>query len=217
MKYVGRFILWVILGALFGTAIGVIARRVGFPDVGGGALAGLICAPVVIMVLLLADYLDELAFWAIGGAIVGALALSLIVSLGSRTVQHTGFLAGFTAENMLTGASVGAVLTTWLGAGGAVFKRGTTGIIGLLLSIIAGGFLGAAVWWLGEALGNWLEYDTLTVRFLGLVNTWQWGETIAGVPIAILTGIVATTVLFPPQKEALFKEVGGRTLTRQVK
>jgi hypothetical protein len=217
MKYLGRFILWLILGALFGTAIGVIARRLGFSDVGGGALAGLVCAPVVIMFLLLADYLDELVFWAIGGAIVGALSLSLIVSLGTRTVQHTNLLAGFTAQNMITGSSVGAVLSTWLGAGGAVFKRGLTGVIGLLLSIIAGGFLGAAVWWLGALIGNWLEYETFTVKFLGLVNTWQWGETIAGVPIAILTGIIATTLLFPPQKEALFKEVGGRTLTRQVK
>ncbi len=216
MRYVLRFILWVILGALFGTAIGVIARRLGFQDMGGGALAGLVCAPVVIMFLLLADYLDELVFWAIGGAILGALTLSLIVSLGSRTVQHTKLLAGFTAQNMISGASVGAVLSTWLGAGGAVFKRGLTGVIGLLLSIIAGGFLGGATWWLGALIGKWLEYETLTVNFLGS-NTWQWGETIAGVPIAIVTGIIATTLLFPPQKEALFREVGGRTLTRQVK
>jgi len=206
--------MWLILGALFGTAIGAIARRLGFADVGGGALAGLISAPVVVMVLLLVDHLDELIFWAIGGALFGALALALMASLGSRAVQTTGLLTGFSAENMIMGASAGAVLATWMGAAGAVFHRGTTGIIGLLLSVIAGGFLGAAVWWLGDILGNWLGYGPLTFRFLGLVHTWQWGETIAGVPIAIVAGIITTSLLFPSPTQALFKKVGGRTLTR---
>ena len=71
MKQLGRLILWVILGALFGTAIGVLSRRLGNGDLSGGALAGLIMAPIVVMFLLLADYLDELFFWAIAGALFG--------------------------------------------------------------------------------------------------------------------------------------------------
>lgn len=214
MRYLGRFILWVVLGAFFGTAIGVIARRLGYPDLGGGALAGLIGAPVVVMILLLVDHLDELIFWSVGGAIFGALTLSLMASLGNRAVQNTSLLTGFAAENLILGASAGAVLATWMGAAGAVFNRGATGFIGLLLSVVAGGFLGAAVWWLGDLIGGWLEYGTRTVRFLGLNHSWQWGETIAGVPIAIVAGIITTTLLFPSPKQALFKEVGGRTLTR---
>jgi len=215
MRFWGKFILWVILGALFGTAIGVLARRLGYADLSGGMLAGMIAAPIVIMFLLLVDYVDELAFWAVGGAVVGSLALSLLTSLGMR-VQGASLTAGFTAENMLTGAAVGAVLMTWLGSGGAVFKRGSTGVIGLLLSVIAGAFLGASVWWLGDLIGGWIKSETVTVNIFGLVNTWQWGETIAGVPVAVLIGTITTNYLFP-QGDALYKEVGGRTLTRHGK
>jgi hypothetical protein len=215
MRFWGKFILWVILGALFGTAIGVLARRLGYADPSGGMLAGMIAAPVVIMFLLLVDYIDELALWAVGGAIVGGLTLSLLTSLGMR-VQGANLTAGFTVENMLNGAAVGAVLMTWLGAGGAVFKRGSTGVIGLLLSVIAGAFLGAAVWWLGDLIGGWIKSEIVTVNIFGLVNTWQWGETIAGVPVAVLIGTITTNYLCP-QGNALYKEVGGRTLTRHGK
>ena len=125
MKYLGKFILWVILGALFGAAIGILARRLGFPDFGGGALAGMMAGPIVIMFLLLADYLDELVFWAIGGALLGGISLALFGMIGSRTVGSIGF----SMQDVITGAPIGAVLATWLGAGTAIFKRGTTGAV----------------------------------------------------------------------------------------
>ena len=214
MRHLGKLILWLILGALFGTAIGVLTRRMGYADLSGGMLAGMLAAPVVVMFLLLVDYLDELAFWAVGGAIIGGLALGLITSLGNRTIGGGNLAAGFTSENLITGASVGAVVTTWLGAGGAVFKRGTTGFIGILLSVIAGGFMGAATWWLGGQIGNWLEFELVTVTVLNRPYMWQWGETIAGMPVAVIAGAIATSYLFP-QEDVLYKEVAGRTLKGQ--
>lgn len=193
MKYLGKFILWVILGALFGTAIGILARRLGFADFGGGALAGMMAGPIVIMFLLLADFLDELLFWALGGALLGAISLALFGMIGNRTVGSTGF----SMQDVIAGAPIGAVLSTWLGAGTAIFKRGTTGVIGLLLSVIAGGFLGVAVWLLGDLIGG----ELYTLSFLGGSYQWRLGEAIAGIPIAILTGVVTTRVIFPQDSQ----------------
>jgi MFS family permease len=210
MRSLGKLTLWLILGVLFGTAVGVMTRRMGQADVSGATLTGMMVAPVFVMVLLLIDYVDELVFWAIGGGIVGALALGLISSLGGRTIGGGSLLAGFTGQNLFTGGTVGAVITTWLGAGGAVFKRGVTGVIGILVSVVAGGFMGAASWWLGNLIGGFLGLDLVTVRVLGQAYSWQWGESFAGIPVAILVGALVTNYLFP-QEETLYKEVGGRT------
>jgi hypothetical protein len=119
-------------------------------------------------------------------------------------------LAGFTTQNFITGATVGAVVTTWLGAGGAVFKRGTTGLIGILISVVAGGFMGAAAWYLGDLISGLLGLDLTTVQVLNQGYSWKWGETIAGIPVAVLVGALVTNYLFP-QQDILFKEVAGRT------
>ncbi len=143
MRNVGRVILWVILGAVLGSAVGIIARRLGFADVSGGILGGMISAPAILMLILLFDYVDELIFWAIGGAIVGALLLTGLGAFAGQTTGSAGLGARFSLPTAINGALVGSVLATWLGAGALVFKRGMIGLVALLISVVAGGFLGA--------------------------------------------------------------------------
>ena len=191
MRNVGRVILWVILGAVLGSAVGIIARRLGFADVSGGILGGMVSAPAILMLFLLFDYVDELIFWAIGGAIVGALLLTLLGAFGGQSTGSAGLAARFSIQTAINGALVGSVLATWLGAGALVFKRGMIGLVALLISVVAGGFLGAMVWMLGDLIGG----KMITVEVLGRVNTWRQGEMIAGVPAGILAGLASSQFL----------------------
>jgi hypothetical protein len=171
--------------------VGIIARRLGYADVSGGILGGMLAAPAILMLILLFDYVDELIFWAIGGAVVGALLLTGLAAFGGQTAGSAGLAGRFSLPIALNGALVGSVLATWLGAGALVFKRGMVGLIALLTSVVAGGFLGAMVWMLGDLIGG----QMITVEVLGRVNTWRQGEMIAGVPAGILSGLAASQFL----------------------
>ena len=191
MRNLGRVVLWVILGAVLGSAVGIIARRLGYADVSGGILGGMVAAPAILMLILLFDYVDELIFWAIGGAVVGALLLTGLAAFGGQTAGSAGLAGRFSLPMALNSALVGSVLATWLGAGALVFKRGMVGLIALLTSVVAGGFLGAMVWMLGDLIGG----QMITVEVLGRVNTWRQGEMIAGVPAGIMSGLAASQFL----------------------
>jgi hypothetical protein len=102
-----------------------------------------------------------------------------------------------TTGGTLDRALIGSAIATWFAAGSGMFKKGTSGIIGFLVSVIIGAPLGAVVWKLGDIVGG----GVVSIAFLGQVSVWTWGETLVGIPIGILVDFIATRFLFVTEFE----------------
>ncbi|MBN1316425.1 MAG: hypothetical protein JXA42_13200 [Anaerolineales bacterium] len=201
-KYWRKIALWIVMGCAFGTFTGIIARRISLDSLTGGMLAGMVAAPILVILLLLINNWDKLIIWAIAGAIAGAASLSLMTYITNYALKPLDFKITLTTGGTLDRALIGAAITTWFAAGGSMFKKGTSGIIGFLVSAIFGAPLGACVWKLGDIIGGSLS----TFTFLGQVSVWAWGETLMGAPIGILAGYITTRYLFvtdfePPKRK----------------
>jgi hypothetical protein len=196
MRQIVRVVVWGLLGALFGIAVGILSRQLGYGDPVGGILAGAMVAPAIVMIYILGGYWGDLMYWTFGGAVLGALTLAVIAYLGQRSFQAIGLESYLTMRRVMNGAMVGAVVLTWFGIGWSIFRGDARGIISLLLSIILGAFIGALVWVVGDVIGGRLY----TVRIAGVVNTWRLGEMLAGVPVGILGGVLITRYLYQNPK-----------------
>ena len=192
IKRLVRGFCWLILGAVYGTAVGVFSRRLGLFELTGGLLGGMIAAPLMVMMLLLIDYWRQLVIWAVYGAIVGAAGFIIIWFVADQALGHYLLTGDLTTGRVISGALVGAATGTWIGAGTAVFQRGTLGLIGMLSALIAGAFLGAVVWMVGNAIGG----RAVIVEIGSYVAMWKLGETVAGIPLGVVVGIATTQVLF---------------------
>ena len=192
MRKIVRFVVWALLGALFGIAVGVLSRRFGYGDPVGGILTGAMVAPAIVMIFILGGYWGDLMYWTFGGAVLGALTFVVIAYLGQRSVQGFTLDTYVTSRRVLNGAIVGAVVLTWFGIGWSIFRGDARGIISLLISIIAGAFVGTLVWVVGDAIGG--RYFEVQIARMSL--TWRLGEMIAGVPVGILGGALTYQFLY---------------------
>jgi len=195
MKGLVKVWLWSVLGVLFGTAVGILRRKLPFGGATDAIFSGMIAAPLLVMFLLLTDYLRELVGWAIGGFIVGALFLAIVGNYAQETVEVVGVEANITMRRALNGGLVGAMVMTWFGAGWSIFRGKNNGIVGLLLSLILGAFCGLLVWFVGQSIGGQVQ----TIMFLGSPSSWRLGESAAGIPLGILGGVASTQYMFPQQ------------------
>jgi hypothetical protein len=197
MKQIVRIVVWGLLGALFGAAVGILSRRFGYGDPAGGILTGAMVAPAIVMVFILGGYWADLMYWTFGGAVLGVITFVIIAYLSQRSLQGFGVESYVTTGRVVNGAIVGAVLLTWFGIGWSVFRGDARGIISLLISIILGAFVGMLVWVVGDAIGGKLY----TVRVAGLVNSWRLGEMIAGVPVGLVGGALTYRFLYDNHKD----------------
>jgi hypothetical protein len=197
MRQIGRVVVWSLLGALFGIAVGILSRRFGYGDPVGGILTGAMVAPAIVMIFILGGYWGDLMYWTFGGAVLGALTFVIIAFLGQRSLQGVTMESYVTMRRVINGAVVGAVVLTWFGIGWSIFRGDARGIISLLISIIFGAFIGMLVWIVGDAIGGRLY----TVRVAGLANSWRLGEMLAGVPVGILGGALTTHFLYHNHKQ----------------
>jgi hypothetical protein len=197
MRQIGRVVVWSLLGALFGIAVGILSRRFGYGDPVGGILTGAMVAPAIVMIFILGGYWGDLMYWTFGGAVLGALTFVIIAFLGQRSLQGVTMESYVTTRRVINGAVVGAVVLTWFGIGWSIFRGDARGIISLLISIIFGAFIGMLVWIVGDAIGGRLY----TVRVAGLANSWRLGEMLAGVPVGILGGALTTHFLYHNHKQ----------------
>jgi len=192
MKGIGKLLVWSILGVVFGTAVGIVRRNLPFGGVTDALFAGMIAAPSMVMVLLLMDYIRELVGWAIGGFVIGAALLYVVANFTEDTV---GVEVDSVVRRTLYGGIIGAVAMTWLGAGWSVFRGSNSGIIVLLFALIIGAFFGVLVHSLGQSIGG----KGYSFELLGAFIAWRLGESVAGIPIGILSGAVVTQYLFPSE------------------
>lgn len=192
MRQIINFVVWALLGALFGIAVGVLSRRFGYGDPVGGILTGAMVAPAIVMIFILGGYWGDLMYWTFGGAVLGALSFAVIAYFGQRSLQVVGLESYVTQRRVISGAIVGAVVLTWFGIGWSIFRGDARGIISLLISIIFGAFIGALVWVVGDAIGG----ELYSVRLAGVVSSWRFGEMIAGVPVGILGGALTSHFLY---------------------
>ena len=196
MRQIVRVVVWALLGGLFGIAVGVLSRQFGHGDPVGGILTGAMVAPAIVMIFILGGYWGDLMYWTFGGAVLGALSFVVIAYLGQRSLQTITLESYVTTGRVINGAIVGAVVLTWFGIGWSIFRGDARGIISLLISIILGAFIGALVWVVGDAIGG----KIYSVHIAGVVNTWRFGEMIAGVPVGILGGALTTRFLYQNHK-----------------
>jgi hypothetical protein len=197
MRQIGRVVVWSLLGAVFGIAVGVLSRRFGYGDPVGGILTGAMAAPAIVMIFILGGYWGDLMYWTFGGAVLGALTFVIIAYLGQRSLHGVTMESYVTTRRVMDGAIVGAVVLTWFGIGWSIFRGDARGIISLLISVIFGAFIGMLVWIVGDAIGGQLY----TVRIAGVTNSWRLGEMLAGVPVGILGGTLTTHFLYHNHKE----------------
>lgn len=196
MRQIVRIVVWTLLGALFGIAVGVLSRRFGYGDPVGGVLTGAMVAPAIVMIFILGGYWGDLMYWTFGGAVLGALTFVVIAYLSQRSLQAVGLESYVTQRRIMDGAVVGAVVLTWFGIGWSIFRGDARGIISLLISIIFGAFIGALVWVVGDAIGGRLY----SVTVAGVTSSWRLGEMIAGVPVGIVGGALTTHFLYHNHK-----------------
>jgi hypothetical protein len=197
MRQIVRIVVWGLLGALFGIAVGILSRRFGYGDPVGGILTGAIVAPAIVMIFILGGYWGDLMYWTFGGAVLGALTFVVIAFLGQRSLQGIAMESYVTTRRVINGAIVGAVVLTWFGIGWSIFRGDARGIISLLISIIFGAFIGMLVWIVGDAIGG----ELYTVRIAGMTNSWRLGEMLAGVPVGLLGGALTTHFLYQNHKQ----------------
>jgi hypothetical protein len=197
MRQIIRIVVWGLLGALFGIAVGILSRRFGYGDPVGGILTGAMVAPAIVMIFILGGYWGDLMYWTFGGAVLGALTFVVIAFLGQRSLQGITMESYVTTRRVINGAIVGAVVLTWFGIGWSIFRGDARGIISLLISIIFGAFIGMLVWIVGDAIGGKLY----TVRVAGMTNSWRLGEMLAGVPVGLLGGALTTHFLYHNHKK----------------
>jgi hypothetical protein len=196
MRQIARIVVWSLLGALFGIAVGVLSRRFGYGDPVGGILTGAMVAPAVVMIFILGGYWGDLMYWTFGGAVLGALTFVVIAYLGQRSLRTVTMESYVTARRVMNGAMVGAVVLTWFGIGWSIFRGDARGIISLLISIIFGAFVGMLVWIVGNAIGG----QPYAVHVVGVTLSWRLGEMLAGVPVGILGGALTTHFLYQNHK-----------------
>jgi hypothetical protein len=187
MKTYIKLASWAIIGVCFGTAVGVLARRFGGADPANSVLAGMIVAPLTMMLVLLVTYWSDLVPAAIVGAVAGALVVSVVGFLGGRATGTARQALALARRVVPTGALFGAIAGTWLEAGGLLFKRGSAGIISFFATVMFGACLGGAVWVLGTAVGG----PVYRIELAGQLFGWRLGETIAGAPLGLASGLIA--------------------------
>jgi hypothetical protein len=192
MKLVRQLVIWAFLGAVFGTATGIIGRALGFGALNASLVGGMIAAPTLVMVIMLANYWGELLNWALGGALVGTVILTAMDFLVFRAVVPVPGSPGLSGATLLNRAIIGAVVSTWLGAGGVVFKRGSQGLVGFLAAIILGAPLGVLTWMLADIVGG----EVVSLQLLNTVYSWRWSETLVGIPLGALTGYFVIQFMF---------------------
>ncbi len=195
MKLLKQILIWIVLGAAFGTFTGILSRKLGYGGLTGGVLAGVIAAPSVTFFVLLGGYWDDLIRWTVAGMVLGAALIALLGGITKTTAETVGLALNLTSNRILSGAVFGAIFMTWLGAGWSVFRGETTGLIGLLGSVIAGAFAGAFVLIIGRMLGDLVGGKALAVTFLDSIHVWRLEETLAGIPVGIISGVVAARFL----------------------
>ena len=192
MKLVQQLVVWAFLGAVFGTATGIIGRALGFGVLTGSLVGGMVAAPTVVMAIMLVNYWGELLTWALGGAVVGAVVLTLMDNLVFQAVVPLHGDAGLDGVNILNRAIIGTVVSTWLGTGGVVFKRGSQGLVGFLAAIILGAPLGVLTWMLADIVGG----EVVSLQVFNTVYSWRWSETLIGIPLGTLTGYFVIRFMF---------------------
>lgn len=198
MKSIGEYARWAIIGLIFGTAVGVIARRFGGAHPADGVMAGMIAAPIAMMFVLLFSCWPDLIPALLAGAFAGALFFSVIGYFGGRASGGFDEVLASVAERAPTGALFGGIAGAWLEAGAILFKKATTGVFSLIGTVILGAFLGAGVWALGGVLGG----PMIEMELAGRPLEWQLGETIAGLPVGLVGGFIATWLFSIPGSEA---------------
>lgn len=197
--------LWIVLGCAFGTFTGIVARRIGLPNLAGGMLAGMLAAPILVVCLLIINNWEKLLIWALIGAVVGAGSLALITYVTNYALKPLSLEIELTAGGTVDRALIGAAIATWFAAGSGMFQKGTSGMIGFLISAIFGAPLGACVWALGDYLGGSLGSFT----FLGQHSVWAWGETLMGAPIGVLAAFITTRFLFSSDYPSNLRKKAG--------
>jgi hypothetical protein len=196
MRQILRIVVWGLLGALFGIGVGILSRRLGYGDPVGGILTGAMVAPAIVMIFILGGYWGDLMYWTFGGAVLGAIVFVLIAYFGQRSLGGFTLDTYVTPRRVMNGAIVGAVILTWFGIGWSIFRGDARGIISLLISIIAGAFVGTLVWVVGDAIGGQL----FRVQVAGATYVWRLGEMIAGVPVGIFGGALVYQFLYQSRK-----------------
>ncbi|MEN8097652.1 MAG: hypothetical protein ABFQ89_01125 [Chloroflexota bacterium] len=196
MKGLQRFVTWVLMGAVFGTLVGVVGRYFGLNDLTAGLAAGALAGPIVIMLVLLGDQWISLVYWAIGGFIAGLLIHIALSAYADAFVSTDHLRRVVSSPESLNSAIVGSALALWFGSLWMVIRGGARGTIAILGAIIGGAFLGAFTWIVAAIIGG----PERSIQFFDFIFVWRWGETIAGIPIGLVTGGIATRFLLDRQR-----------------